>query len=161
MILCGLFSALIAICAWICVPVFHITYTLQTFAIFLALFTLGGKWGTVTILVYLLLGAVGLPVFSGFRGGLGALLGVTGGFLWGFALTGPVYWGFEKLCKPLGALLGLLLCYGCGCIWYSVYMGNIGIGAAIVQCAVPYVVPDMLKLALARYLSGRLPRHSV
>lgn len=92
MVLCGLFSALLAICAWICIPVLHITYTLQTFAIFLALFTLGGKWGTLTIGIYLLLGAVGVPVFSGFRGGFGALLGVTGGFLWGFLLSGILYW---------------------------------------------------------------------
>ena len=156
MVLCGLFSALMAICAWICIPVFHITYTLQTFAIFLALFTLGGKWGTLTIGIYLLLGAVGLPVFSGFRGGLGALLGVTGGFLWGFILTGILYWMFERISRLTGIVLGLLACYTCGCIWYSAYMGNIGIPAAIVQCVIPYLIPDVLKILLGIHIAKRL-----
>ena len=156
MVLCGLFSALLAICAWISIPVFTVTFTLQTFAVFLALFTLGGKWGTLTIGVYLLLGAVGLPVFSGFRGGFGALLGVTGGFLWGFLLTGILYWMFERLCKPLGTLLGLLACYACGCVWYSVYAGNIGIPAAILQSVVPYLLPDALKISLAWHIAERL-----
>lgn len=156
MVLCGLFSALTAICAWICIPVFHITYTLQTFAVFLALFTLGGKWGTLTIGIYLVLGAVGLPVFSGFRGGLGTLLGVTGGFLWGFLLTALVYWISERLCKPIRILIGLFLCYTCGCLWYSIYMGDVGIGAAILQCVVPYVIPDLLKILLAIHIAKRI-----
>lgn len=156
MILCSLFSAMTAICSWICVPVFHMTYTLQTFAVFLTLFTLGGKWGTVSIVIYLLLGAAGLPVFSGFRGGIGALVGVTGGFLWGFLLSGVLYWMLERLCKPLGIALGLLACYACGCAWYWVYAGDVGIGAAILQCAVPYVIPDILKISLAQYVSKRL-----
>lgn len=158
MVLCGLFSALIAICAWICIPVLQVTYTLQTFAVFLALFTLGGKWGTLTIGIYLLLGAVGLPVFSGFRSGLGALLGVTGGFLWGFLVCGILYWIFERLCKPFGVLLGLIACYVCGCAWYCVYAGDVGISAAIVQCILPYVIPDILKISLAQYVSRRLQR---
>lgn len=156
MVLCGLFSALTAICAWICIPVFHITYTLQTFAVFLALFTLGGKWGTLTIGIYLVLGAVGLPVFSGFRGGLGTLLGVTGGFLWGFLLTALVYWILERLCKPIKILIGLFFCYACGCLWYSIYMGDVGIGAAILQCVVPYVIPDLLKILLAIHIAKRI-----
>ena len=156
MVFCGLFSALLAICAWICVPVFHVTYTLQTFAVFLALLTLGGKWGTLAIGIYLLLGAVGVPVFSGFRGGIGALLGVTGGFLWGFLLTGILYWIFERLCKPAGILAGLLGCYLCGCAWYCVYTGDVGIPAAILQCVVPYVIPDILKICLAHYVSKRI-----
>lgn len=156
MVLCSLFSGLIAICAWICLPVFHLTYTLQTFAVFLALFTLGGKWGSLSIGIYLLLGAVGLPVFSGFRGGIGALAGVTGGFLWGFILTGLTYWCFERLCKPIGVLLGLLLCCGCGCLWYSCYTGNAGFAAAVLQCVIPYILPDILKIWLALRLAKRL-----
>ena len=66
-----------AVCAWISIPFGYIAFTMQTFAVMLALFTLGGKWGTASVFVYLLLGAVGLPVFSGFQGGLGVLLGVT------------------------------------------------------------------------------------
>ena len=158
MVLCGLFAALMAICAWISIPVFHMTFTLQTFALFLMLFTLGGKWGTICVAIYLLLGGVGLPVFSGFRGGMGALLGVTGGFLWGFLLTALIYWGLYKLCKPIGVIFGLLLCYACGCAWYCVFVGNVGIVAAVLQCVVPYIIPDLLKIALAHSLSTRLKR---
>ena len=88
MALCGLFSALLAICAWISVPLADAAVTLQTFGVFLCLGTLGGKRGTTAILVYLLLGAVGLPVFSGFRGGFEALLGTTGGYLTGVLVSG-------------------------------------------------------------------------
>ena len=76
----ALFAALIAICSWISIPT-AVPFTLQTFAVFLALGVLGGKLGTLSVAVYLLLGAVGLPVFAGFQGGLGALLGATGGYL--------------------------------------------------------------------------------
>ena len=82
----ALFAALIAICSWISIPT-AVPFTLQTFAVFLALGVLGGKLGTLSVAVYLLLGAVGLPVFAGFQGGLGALLGATGGYLAGFLLT--------------------------------------------------------------------------
>ena len=80
---CAIGAALIAVCAWISIPA-EVPFTLQTFAIFAVCGLLGGRRGTVSVLVYLLLGAVGLPVFSGFRGGLGALLGTTGGYILGF-----------------------------------------------------------------------------
>ena len=83
-------AALIAICAWITVPA-AVPFTLQTFAIFFVLSLLGGKRGTIAILVYILLGAVGLPVFSGFNGGLGALLGTTGGYIFGFLFIGLIF----------------------------------------------------------------------
>lgn len=134
------------------------TYTLQTFAIFLTLFTLGGKWGSVSIGVYLLLGMVGLPVFSGFRGGVAALVSPTGGFLWGFALSGMSYWYLEKWHRILAAGAGLLVCYACGCSWYMLYVGNIGLAAAAVQCVIPYLVPDLLKLVLAFRISKRLKK---
>ena len=92
--LCALFAALIAVCAWISIPA-TVPFTLQTFAIFAALGLLGGKRGTVAVAVYLLLGAIGVPVFAGFQGGIGALLGTTGGYLLGFLLTALIVWGME------------------------------------------------------------------
>ena len=82
MVLCSLFASLTAVCAWIAVPLPGVSFTMQTFAVLLCLGILGGKWGSVSILLYLLLGIVGLPVFTGFRGGAAALLDPTGGFLW-------------------------------------------------------------------------------
>lgn len=151
----SLFAALMAICAWICIPVSDIGITLQTFGVFLALLMLGGKWGSISILLYLLLGAVGLPVFSGFRGGPGHLLGVTGGFLWGFLISGLVYWALEKTGKLPAMIASLLSCYLCGCIWFYGYSGG-GVGFILLRCVVPYLIPDILKLWLAQSLSKRL-----
>ena len=82
----ALFAVLMAVCAWITVPLPKplVQFTMQTFAMFMALTTLGGRRGLYAMVVYLLLGAVGVPVFSGFRGGLGVLLDTTGGYIIGF-----------------------------------------------------------------------------
>ena len=79
-------TALIVVCSWLTVP-FTVPFTMQTFAIFFTVCLLGPWQGMISILVYILLGAVGVPVFSGFRGGLDALLGPTGGYILGFLAT--------------------------------------------------------------------------
>ena len=91
----GLFAVVIAICSWISIPTV-VPFTLQTFAVFLAVAVLGGKRGTLAVIVYVLLGAVGLPVFSGFKGGIGVLLNTTGGYIIGFVFSALVMWAFEK-----------------------------------------------------------------
>lgn len=158
MVLSSLFASLMAVCAWISIPVPPISVTLQTFGVLMALGILGGKWGTVSIGLYLAMGVAGLPVFAGFRGGASALLDASGGFLWGFLAGGLVYWAVERLGKLLAFVLCQLICYICGCLWFSVWAGNAGIGAAVLACVVPYVVPDGLKLWLALQLSGRIAR---
>ena len=166
MALCGLFTAILSVCAWISIPMGDMVITLQTFGIFLALGLLGGKLGTMTLLVYLLLGSVGAPVFSGFRGGLGALLGTTGGYIFGFMLTSLFYWGITALqdtpvTRLFAMVAGLLLCYGCGSWWYmSRYLsgGSVTFGIVLLKCVVPYLIPDGIKLALAWFLTGRLKR---
>ena len=160
MVRAAIFAALMAVCAWISIPVLDVAYTMQTFAVFLTLGLLGGKWGTVSILIYLLLGSVGLPVFSGFQGGFGTLLGVTGGYIWGFLGAGLVYWIFEKLCKPAGVIVGMLVCYACGCVWFSYYSGGaVGLAAAALTCILPYLIPDICKIWLAWHITPRLCRH--
>ena len=166
MALCGLFTAILTICAWISVPMGDMVITLQTLGIFLTLGLLGGKYGTVTVLVYLLLGAVGAPVFSGFRGGLGALLGTTGGYLFGFMLTCLFYW-LITCCRNtpsiqlIAMIGGLLLCYACGSWWYMTrYLGSgtITLGLVLARCVLPYLIPDAIKLGLAWLLTGKLKR---
>ena len=157
MVLASVFAALTAICAWLSIPIPPVAFTLQTFGLLLTLGVLGGKWGSISIWLYLLLGLVGLPVFSGFRFGAAALLDVTGGVLWGFALGAPVYWALEKLGKIPAMVAFQLVCYGCGCWWFSVYSGSIG--AAVIACVVPYLIPDGIKLWLAYGLSKRLKKH--
>ena len=77
MVYIALFAVLIAICSWISIPA-TVPFTLQTFGVFVAVGTLGGKRGSLSVLIYLLLGAIGIPVFAGFQGGLGIILGNTG-----------------------------------------------------------------------------------
>ena len=158
MTLCAFFAALTAVCAWTGIPLGDTVFTLQTFAVFLTLGLLGGKWGTMSILCYLLLGTVGMPVFSGFRGGVGMLLGPTGGYLWGFLLTGLCYWAMEKIGRLPAMAAGLLVCYSCGTAWYMVYTGG-GLAWVALHTIVPYLIPDGCKIALALHLTKRLKRH--
>ena len=158
MVQSSLFASLMAVCAWISLPVPPVAVTLQTFAVLLALGVQGGKWGTASIVLYLAMGFVGLPVFAGFRGGIAALLDATGGFLWGFLAGGLVYWLTEKLGNVPAMVLCQLTCYLCGCLWFSVWAADAGLAAAAMTCVVPYLIPDALKLWLARSLSCRIGR---
>ena len=166
MALCGLFTAILALCAWLSIPMGDLVITLQTFGIFLTLGLLGGKRGSITICVYLLLGAVGAPVFSGFRGGLGALLGTTGGYIFGFMLTALIYWIITSvkdapLTRLLAMILGMLLCYSCGSWWYMTrYLsgGQLTLGLVLMKCVIPYLIPDAIKLTLTWILTGKLKR---
>lgn len=158
MVRASLFASLCAVCAWIAIPIPPIAVTLQTFALLLALGTLGGRWGTVTIGLYLLLGLVGLPVFSGFRGGAAALMGPTGGFLWGFLAAALVYWLLQRLGKLTAMAAAMVVCYLCGCGWFSHYAGT-SLGSSFTVCVVPYLIPDAIKLWLAWSVSRRLGKH--
>ena len=161
----ALFAVLMAVCAWITIPM-TVPFTLQIFAVFAALATLGGRRGTYAVAVYLLLGAVGLPVGAGFQGGLGWLLGTTGGYIAGFLCIALIYWlitaklGESLPVKAVACVLGLLVCYVFGTIWFmAVYArstGPVGIMTALGWCVFPYVVPDLLKLVLAVTLSQRV-----
>lgn len=158
MVLCSMMAALMSICGWISLPVPPIPVTMQTFGVLLTLGLLGGKWGTVSIGLYLLLGILGLPVFTGFRGGVGALLDATGGFLWGFLAAGLTYWFLERLGRLPAMIAGLLACYACGCWWFSLWAGGTGFWAAMTTCVLPYGIPDGVKLVMAFRFSSRLAR---
>ena len=152
-------AALIAVCAWITVP-FTVPFTMQLFAVFFVLTVIGGRNGTIAIAVYLLLGAVGIPVFSGFKAGFGVLVGMTGGYLVGMLLIGLVYWLLTKALKTtvwtelISFFIGLLLCYTFGTVWFTVLNSEKSFGAALLVCVVPFIVPDLIKLGLA-YWTGR------
>lgn len=165
----AVFATLIVGCSWLSIPS-AVPFTMQTFAVFLTLFLLGGKNGTLAVAVYLMLGAVGAPVFAGFSCGLGVLFGSTGGYLIGFLVTALLYWALEeKVCSKYVAasigvmMLGLALCYAFGTAWFVVVYtsstGSVGIGTALLWCVIPYIIPDVCKLALAFVLANRLKRH--
>jgi biotin transport system substrate-specific component len=144
----------------------EVPFTLQTFAIFVALGLLGGRRGTYAIILYVLLGAVGIPVFSGFRGGIGVLLGTTGGYIVGFIFSGLAYWlitrflGTKLPVVILAMVVGLVVCYAFGTAWFMVAYtrssGAIGVSVALAKCVVPFIIPDLAKIALAILLSNRL-----
>lgn len=161
----ALFAVMIAVCSWISIPA-TVPFTLQTFGVFLAVGVLGGKRGTLAVLVYLLLGMVGLPVFAGFSGGMGCLLGSTGGYIVGFLFSALVMWAMERLLgkKPwvlaLSMVLGLIVCYAFGTVWfmqvYAKTTGAIGLWTALGWCVFPYILPDLVKIVLAMVLCKRL-----
>ena len=116
--------------------------------------------------MYILLGAVGVPVFSGMMGGLGKLLGMTGGYIIGFIFEGLLYWLAEKLfgdrlpVKIVSLIVGLLVCYAFGSVWfmtaYAGKSGPIGLGAALTMCVTPFILPDLAKMAAALVLAMKL-----
>lgn len=165
MVYIALFAVLMAVCAWISVPA-AVPFTMQTFAVFLAVGVLGGRRGTLAIVVYILMGAVGMPVFSHFTGGLGVLFQATGGYILGFLFTALIMWGAEALpgrkvwVRIASMILGLLACYAFGTVWFMILYtrntGAIGFGTALLWCVVPYIIPDLVKMALALTLTRRL-----
>ena len=167
MVYIALFAVLIAVCSWISVP-YTVPFTMQTFGVFMAVGMLGGKRGTVSVAVYLLMGIVGLPVFAGFTGGIGKLMGTTGGYIVGFLLSALVMWAMEhflgqkKWVLPVSMVVGLLVCYLFGTIWfmmvYARTTGPIGMWTALTWCVIPYLIPDGLKILLAMVLCKKLAR---
>lgn len=157
----ALMAAVIAVCAWLSIPAV-VPFTMQTFGVFCAIGLLGGRRGTLCILLYLLLGAIGLPVFSGFRGGFQILIGATGGFLVGFLFCAPIYALItarfsEKLPSRAAAyLLCQLVLYAFGTGWFLVVGGKGSLAAALLQCVVPFLLPDLVKLALALWCVKRI-----
>ena len=154
---CAVFAAVIAVCAWLSIPLGEHAVSLQTFAVLLTLGCLGGKAGCAAIGVYLLLGAVGIPVFTGFRGGFGMLLGPSGGYLWGFLLMGLVYWLLESRLPVWAAMvLAMMSCYLCATFWYGLLYTPNALGQAFLICVLPYLLPDSIKLFFALTLAKRL-----
>ena len=160
----GVLTAIIAVCAWITVPG-PVPFTLQTFAVFFAAMVLGAFDGFISVAVYVLLGAVGLPIFSGFRGGIGVLLGATGGYIVGFLLIPLIMLIFEKrgrVAQILSYTLGLLVCYAFGTAWFAVVYVNGGKEFSVIgiltACVLPFILPDIIKIALAYFISGRIKK---
>lgn len=166
----GIFAALMAVFSWISIPT-AVPFTMQTFGVFLAVGVLGGKSGTLAVLVYIILGAAGLPVFSGFTGGLGILFTNTGGYIVGFLFSALLMWGIEKLLgrKPviqiISMLAGLIVCYAFGTAWFMILYtrsaGPVGIGAVLGWCVLPFIIPDLIKIALAFVLARRTRKYVI
>ena len=165
LVMTAVFAALMAICSWISIPVLAVPFTLQTFAVELALCCLGGKKGFLAVAVYLMLGLAGVPVFSGFNGGAGYLLGPTGGYLLGFLASALVWAALEgrmngnRWTRLGGMAIALAACYAFGTVWIFYFYGQargMSIGAVLGACVVPFLIPDAAKLFLAELVAGRV-----
>lgn len=159
----GMFTAIIAVLSILEFPSpTGVPFTLQTFAIALCGFVLGWKQGTLCVFLYVLLGAIGVPVYAGMTGGLGKLFGVTGGFLFGFipmaALCGLKKDASNKTLSVLFGLIGLAICHILGSLQFSLIMtaknnAEIGFLSAMLTVSIPYLAKDILSVAGAYFVS--------
>lgn len=163
--LCGVMAAVICVIAPISLPIGVISLTGGTLAIYLTVYLLGGLWGTASVLVYLLVGFAGLPVFSNYMGGAARLLGPTGGYLVGYLpmalLAGfIVQWAFRRFSGEdgkgwlttgvqfLGLALGTAVLYAFGTAWYC-FQAGVDLQKALAACVFPFIPFDLIKMVIA------------
>ena len=158
--LCALFTAIITACSWIAIPTpFGVNFTLQLFGVCITALILGAKSAIFSVLAYLIIGAVGLPVFSGFTSGVGVLFGVSGGFLWGFFAAAPLCAIAKKTSKKTLKIaffiLSVVVCHALGVIQYSAVTGN-RLLIAFLSVSAPFLAKDMLLVFLANFVSKKI-----
>lgn len=167
MLMCGLFAALTGVAAGIVIPIpfTPVPVSMATLAVMVAGGVLGSRLGTVSMIVYLLIGAFGVPVFSGFTGGIGRLAGPTGGFLIGYvAMVFVVGFMIEKfgtrgvIVNCAAMVLGTGICYGIGTGWFMAVTGSV-LWTALVSCVFPFLIGDVVKILVAAWLVQRLRKH--
>lgn len=162
----GIAAALIAVAAWVTIPLGPVPFTLQTMALALLPAALDRPTAVLAVGVYLLLGALGLPVFAGFGAGLGTIAGPTGGFLWGFFLGMlaasallallPAAWPRIARVAVADAVL-VLVSYACGTMQLMGVMG-VGLSQALALAVLPFIVPDIVKVACGAQLGCMVVR---
>ncbi len=156
---CGLCIAIMAVSAWITVPLGPVPFTLQIFALVFAILVLSPKEAIASVAIYLLMGAVGMPVFSSMRGGIGVLMGPTGGFLWGYllgVLLAAAFLAFaSRKERPRTvavdvavAALFLLVSYTCGWLQLAA-VTQMSLPAAFATGIAPFILVDFAKIAIA------------
>ena len=165
--------AILVMCSWLAVLIGDIPFTMQTLGVCLVAGLLGREKGTIAVASYVLLGFVGVPVFSGFTGGVAKLLSPTGGYILGFLAAAPVIgWGADRYvhrndAKGVWALaicmmLGLLLCYAIGTFWFVLLTLPMAQGSswlsAFLICVLPYLPFDFVKIAIAIFMTKKLKR---
>ncbi len=165
LVMAALVTAILCILAPLSIPIpfSPVPLTLTNLVLLFAVYLLPWKWAWFSCLIYLLLGTVGLPVFSGFSGGLGKLAGPTGGYLVGFLLQVPIsglfleHFRFRRLPCALGMILGIAACYALGTVWLALQM-HLSLGAALLTGVIPYLPGDAVKIVAALFLGPVLSR---
>lgn len=173
LILTSMFTAIISVMSQIIIPVHPIPFSLSLFAIFLTGAILEPKYAFLSTLAYILLGAFGLPVFAGFKGGIHIISGMTGGFIAAYPimtfvssifyqllrkikLTSPLIKNILNIAIPtLGMMISLVICYLIGSLWFS-YVSGSSMAYSLAVCVYPFIVFDLIKIALAIFFGSIL-----
>ncbi len=159
----ALMTAVICILAPLSIPIGPIPVSFTNLAVYLAVYIIGTKYATYSYIIYYLLGIVGLPVFSGFQGGLGKAVGPTGGCLIGFIFMAIISGIFidkfrnSRLMQLLGMVLGTIVVYALGTLWYSISMKE-SLVTAFMVCVAPFIIVDLVKMIIAMYLGGEIKK---
>ena len=159
----ALFSAVISVISqvYILTP-FGIPLTLQTFAISLCGFILGTKWGTASVITYIGVGLLGLPVFSGFSGGIQHIISPTGGFIIGFIflslLCGILNNSKNKFIGILLGIIGVSVCHLIGVIWFS-FISKSGFWTAFITSSMPFLIKDILSVIGAFFIAFKIRKY--
>lgn len=170
MALMAIFVALMAVCSWISLTFGQITFTLQTFAVFVTAGLLGTKKGTLSVVIYILLGAVGVPVFAGFSGGVASIAGYLGGFIIGFIPEAFIIGIATDLIKTkneimkmvvlaVSMLIGDVVCFLLGGIWFKQVL-EVDWKYTFAMAMAPYIVPDLVKIVLATIIVNRVKKYA-
>lgn len=163
MVLIALMTAVTCVLGPLSIPLpfSPVPISLTNFAIFLAIFVLGMKNGTISFIIYLLLGAIGVPVFSSFRGGLQVLAGPTGGYLIGFIflalIMGFALDHFDRKLVPtiIGMIIGMAVCYAFGTVWLAKLL-SLSFKEGLMMGVIPYLAGDVAKIIIAAIVGPKL-----
>lgn len=159
--LISMFLSLLIICSWITIP-FTVPFTLQTLAIFCIILLTNIKISLVTIILYIILGILGFPVFNSFQGGIGILLGPTGGFIIGFVpmiITSSILIkkNNKKIVNFVYLFIGLIVCYITGSLWYYyLYKLETNYINILMITVLPFIIPDAIKIFISLLITSRI-----
>ena len=161
----ALMAAVICVLAPVSIPIGPVPISFTNLAIYLSLYLLGWKWGSVSYLVYMLIGMVGVPVFSGFTGGLAKLAGATGGYIVGFLPMAVIAGLVIDRCRNrglqlAGMVVGTAVCYAFGTVWFCFVMDSTPM-AALSLCVLPFIPGDLVKMVAAMAVGPLLRRRLV
>ncbi|WP_279160104.1 biotin transporter BioY [Thomasclavelia cocleata] len=158
---CSMFACIVALLAQIKIDLPGLVpITLQTLGIYIIACSLTPKLAVITTIVYVIMGSIGLPVFTGFRGGLSSLLGPTGGYIFSFPITSLIISIIINnknsiIRKIIAMIVGTAVCYLIGTIWF-IYVTNNTIITALTVCVIPFIFGDIIKIAIASTLSAKI-----
>lgn len=163
----AIFIAIISICSWISIPMV-IPFTLQTFAVFITVGILGTRRSFIAIFIYILIGALGVPIFSNFNSGVSAIIGPTGGYLVGFLIISLVSGKLleilpsKNIYQILSMVVGLVFCYAFGTLWFVYAYTDSGtsmnIYKALSLCVIPFIIPDLIKIIIGNTIINRVKK---